>query len=276
MTRRVSFSAGHRYWLNGLTQDENHRLFGPTASPFNHGHNYVLDVTVEGPIDPGTGMVLNIKRIDELLRARVLAQVDGKSLNDELAEFRERTPTLENMLIWIRKVLSSDEALPDHVKLRRVRLAETELLFAELEIGRDSSESTMTLTRTYEFAASHRLDVPSLGPEENWELFGKCNNPAGHGHNYVLEVTVEGKPDPRTGMLVNLEQLDAKVNELVVDRYDHRNLNVDIPELRGSVPTSEVVAQKIFEALDGKLPAKLFRVRLHETARNMFEISSDC
>src|SRR5207244_4052673 len=88
----------------------------------------------------------------------------------------------------------------------------------------------MTLTRTYEFAASHRLHVPTLTDEQNVELFGKCNNPAGHGHNYVLEVTVQGEPDPRTGMMADLETLDRIVEELVVDRYDHKHLNVDIPE----------------------------------------------
>ncbi len=132
----------------------------------------------------------------------------------------------------------------------------------------------MTLTRTYEFAASHRLHSDQLSEQENLDLFGKCNRVAGHGHNYVLEVTVEGQPDSTSGMLCNLDELDARVNSRVVDRYDHRNLNVDIPELAGKVPTSEVVAEAIFKKLDGQLPARLKRIRLFETARSCFEVES--
>lgn len=132
-----------------------------------------------------------------------------------------------------------------------------------------------TLTRIYEFAAAHRLDAPSLSPAENIALFGKCNNPAGHGHNYLLEVTVQGVPDPQTGMLVDIEALDRTVHELVVDRYDHKNLNSDIPEFTNMNTTSEIVTQTIFSRLAGQVPAKLHRVRLHETARNIFEVNAE-
>src|SRR5882672_3395652 len=124
------------------------------------------------------------------------------------------------------------------------------------------------LTRKIEFAASHIYHNPNFSAEENRRIFGKCNNPAGHGHNYTLEVTVEGEPDPRTGMMVDLGLLDQTVEELVVDRYDHKHLNEDIPEFKDRTPTSEVIAEEIFRRLDGKLPAQLYRVRLHETARN--------
>jgi 6-pyruvoyltetrahydropterin/6-carboxytetrahydropterin synthase len=113
-----------------------------------------------------------------------------------------------------------------------------------------------------------------LTDAENVELFGKCNNPAGHGHNYVLEVTVQGDPDARTGMMVDLEELDAQVNELVVDRYDHKNLNVDLPEFDGRPTTSEAVVAQIFDVLRDRLPARLVRVRLQETARNIFEVTA--
>ena len=92
MTRRVTFSSGHRYWLTHLTPEENHAVFGPWASPYNHGHNYVLDVTVEGSVDANTGMVVNIKRIDDVLRERIVKKFDQKSINDEVAHFRERAP----------------------------------------------------------------------------------------------------------------------------------------------------------------------------------------
>ncbi|HWD41987.1 MAG TPA: 6-carboxytetrahydropterin synthase [Fimbriimonas sp.] len=272
MTRRVSFSSGHRYWLDGLSEEENRSLFGNWASRFNHGHNYVLDVTVEGHMDSTTCMILNIKRIDDLLKERVVSKFDGKSVNDEVPGFQNTVPTTENMLLHIYDLLTAGSPLPEVVRLTHIKLAETPDLAVELI--HLENQMQLTLTRSYEFAASHRLHVPSLSQEENREMFGKCNNPAGHGHNYILEVTVAGEPSPRTGMIADLEALDAKVNELVVDRYDHKHLNHDVPELQGLVPTSEIVAAKIFETLDGKLPAKLQKVRLQETARNAFEVSA--
>lgn len=269
LTRRVAFSSGHRYWLPSRSPEENRRLFGPWASPFNHGHNYALEVTAEGRVDPATGMVVNIKRIDDLLQERVVGRFDQKSINDEVPEFADRAPSLENLLLHFRHALAE---LTPEAGLVTLKLEETPLLYGEWS---RHEESMITLTRVYEFAASHRLHSDALSHEENLREFGKCNNPAGHGHNYLLEVTVAGEPDPVTGMLVSLDALDAAVNERVVDRYDHRNLNDDVPELAGKNPTSEVVALEIFRLLEGALPARLTRVRLHETARNIFEVRAD-
>lgn len=270
MTRRVTFSSGHRYWIPTATPEENRALFGEWASPYNHGHNYVLEVTVSGKIDPVTAMVVNIKTIDDILKNVIVSQFDQKSINDEVEHFHARAPTLENLMLFIASRLGAG-ILPAEAELTDVRLRETETLFGDYFLK--DRDWIMTLTRVYEFAASHRLHVPQMSDKENVELFGKCNNPAGHGHNYVLEVTVEGEPDPRTGMMVDLGQLDRTVEELVVDRYDHKHLNVDIPEFQHRTPTSEVIADEIFNRLEGQLPAKLFRVRLHETARNIFEVS---
>jgi 6-pyruvoyltetrahydropterin/6-carboxytetrahydropterin synthase len=269
MTRRVTFSSGHRYWNPTLTVDENRLLFGQWASPYNHGHNYVLEVTVAGRIDPRTAMIVNIKTIDEILQDLIVSRFDQKSINDEIDDFHSRAPSLENLLLHIGGVLSSG-VLPEEAKLIGLRLHELESLYGDY--FEQDGEWIMTLTRTYEFAASHRLHVPAMSDKENLELFGKCNNAAGHGHNYLLEVTVLGEPDPKTGMMVDLGKLDAVVEELVVDRYDHKHLNVDIPEFQQRTPTSEVIADEIFKRLDGNLPATLFRVRLHETARNIFEV----
>lgn len=269
LSRRVAFCAGHRYWFADLSEEENFRLFGDWASPYNHGHNYALWVTTEGVVDPETGMVVNIKRIDDLLQERIVTQFDAKSVNDEIPWFARRSPSLENLALYMRQELA---ALPPEARLVALRLEETDTLWTELERTKDD-DWTMTLTRSYEFAASHRLHAPALTAERNLELYGKCNNPAGHGHNYVLEVTVEGWPDEETGMMVSIDGLDATVQELVVDRYDHRNLNEDLPEFAGKVTTSEVVAQQIWDSLNGKLPAKLHRVRLYETPRNVFEVT---
>jgi len=268
MTRRVTFSSGHRYWIASLSEEENRARFGPWASPFNHGHNYILDVTVEGVVEESTGMIVNIKRVDDVLKAQILKEFDQRSINDEIPWFESRASSLENLLRYIEGRLGT-AVLPAECTLVGLRLEEMPRLWGELEVS-----GRMTLTRTYEFAAAHRLDSPSLTADQNRAIYGKCNNPLGHGHNYVLEVTVEGSPDERTGFLCDLGALDSAVEELVVDRYDHRNLNEDVPEFAGRVTTSEVVAQEIFRRLEGKLPARLHRVRLWETARNAFEVTA--
>jgi 6-pyruvoyltetrahydropterin/6-carboxytetrahydropterin synthase len=270
MVRRVTFSSGHRYWIPALSAEENRALFGKWASPYNHGHNYSLEVAVVGVIDPVTGMVVNIKTIDDVIDRVVVAQFDQKSINDEIEAFHSRSASLENLMLYIASLLSPG-VLPRQARFTGLTLRETEDLYGEY-FERDG-DWLMTLTRSFEFAASHRLHVPQLSEAENIDMFGKCNNPAGHGHNYVVDVTVSGEPDPRTGMIVDLAALDAAVNELVVDRYDHKHLNVDLPEFADKAPTSEVIAEEIFRRLDGKLPAQLFRVRLHETARSYFEVS---
>ena len=130
----------------------------------------------------------------------------------------------------------------------------------------------MTITRVYEFAAAHRLHIDGLSDDENAKLFGKCNNPSGHGHNYELEVTVGGPMDSATGFVTDIGKLDEVVAERVIDRYDHKHLNEDVAELAGKNPTSEVVAIEIFRQLEGSVPGTLESVRLRETARNMFEV----
>ncbi|HEY2843894.1 MAG TPA: 6-carboxytetrahydropterin synthase [Bryobacteraceae bacterium] len=131
----------------------------------------------------------------------------------------------------------------------------------------------MTLTSRYRFSASHRLDTPALTPEENRQLYGKCNNPHGHGHDYSLEITVDG-PVNADGQVVNREAMDALVRERVLARVDHKNLNVDLPEFAGTVPTTENLATLVHQALAAHwtLPARLARVRISETARNSFEL----
>ena len=122
------------------------------------------------------------------------------------------------------------------------------------------------LTRKAEFSASHYYHNPALSPEENQRLFGKCNNPHGHGHNYTLEVTVKGKVDARSGFVVDLKELKELMNREVMDALDHRFLNKEVPEFRDRIPTTENLAIAIWERLRGKLHvAELHRVRVYET-----------
>ena len=137
----------------------------------------------------------------------------------------------------------------------------------------------MTLTRRYSFSASHRLHSPALSEPENARVYGKCNNPYGHGHDYVLEVSVRGPLDQETGRIVDLETLDSLVRREILDQFEHRNLNVDVPAFASAVPTTENVILEIHRRLAGEwmraFPEgpSLDKVRIEETRRNIFELS---
>jgi 6-pyruvoyltetrahydropterin/6-carboxytetrahydropterin synthase len=138
----------------------------------------------------------------------------------------------------------------------------------------------MTLTRRYRFSASHRLHAPSLAESENARIYGKCNNPYGHGHDYVLEVSVRGPLDEATGRIVDLDSLDALVRAEVLNAFDHRNLNLDAPGFADMVPTTENLAieirRRLAKAWERAFPAgapELDRIRIQETKRNIFELA---
>jgi 6-pyruvoyltetrahydropterin/6-carboxytetrahydropterin synthase len=133
----------------------------------------------------------------------------------------------------------------------------------------------ISLSRRYHFAASHRLHTAKLSEEENKRVYGKCSNPYGHGHNYVLEVTVTGPVDPETGMIANLAELDPFVQREVVEPFDQKFLNEEVAEFREQVATTENVCREIFRRLKGFPLARLERVRVEETSKNSFEIEAD-
>ena len=132
------------------------------------------------------------------------------------------------------------------------------------------------LTRKAEFSASHYYHNPALSLEENQRLFGKCNNPNGHGHNYTLEVTVKGKVDPRSGFVVDLKQLKDIMHREVLDALDHRFLNKEIPEFATLIPTTENLAITVWQRLAPKLmAAELHRVRVYETPDLFVDVYGD-
>ena len=122
------------------------------------------------------------------------------------------------------------------------------------------------LTKRVHFCASHRLHSPEFSDEENRRIYGACNNPRGHGHNYVLDVTLAGTPDPRTGMIMDLKEIGRVVRERIVDEVDHRHLNHDVPWLAGVIPTVENLIREFWRALEAALPpGTLHELRLWET-----------
>ena len=133
----------------------------------------------------------------------------------------------------------------------------------------------ISLTRRYHFAASHRLHTAKLSEQENKRVYGKCSRPYGHGHNYVVEVTVTGPVDPETGMIANLGELDPFVRREVIEPFDQKFLNEEVAEFREEVATTENVCREIFRRLKSVPLARLERVRVEETSKNSFEIEAD-
>lgn len=128
------------------------------------------------------------------------------------------------------------------------------------------------IIRREHFNAAHRLHNPEWSDEMNLKIFGKCNNPNYHGHNYVLEVKVIGEVHPQTGYVMDTKVLSDIIKREVTERYDHKNLNLDIPEFKSLNPTAENIAAEIYKRLRGEVPEELeLKIRLYETERNIVE-----
>lgn len=133
------------------------------------------------------------------------------------------------------------------------------------------------VTRRAHFNAAHRLNNPDKSDEWNRKTFGKCNLPNWHGHNYIIEVTVAGEPDPETGYVIDLAELKSIIKEKVLDPCDHRNLNLDVDFLEGVIPTTENLVRAFYEQMRADVEevctkgGKLYKVKLFETERNIAE-----
>ncbi|HGY5534320.1 MAG TPA: 6-pyruvoyl trahydropterin synthase family protein [Prochlorococcus sp.] len=272
ITRRACFCASHRYWLPELSSDENAACFGLCALSPGHGHNYELIVSMAGELN-ADGMVLNLSEVKHAIRSEVTEQLDFRFLNDVWPEFDLSNsegclPTTEALarIIW-------DRLIP-HLPLVAIRLYEHQGLWADY-LG-DAMDAYLTI-RTH-FAAAHRLARAELSKEENERIYGKCARPHGHGHNYLLDVTVRGEVNPRTGMVCDLVALQNLVNDLVVEPFDHTFLNKDVSHFASCVPTAENIALHISDCLVTpirEIGAHLHKVRLQESPNNAAEVYAE-
>ncbi|MCP9917819.1 6-carboxytetrahydropterin synthase [Cyanobium sp. ATX 6F1] len=272
ITRRATFSASHLYWLPELSAEENQARFGRCALAPGHGHNYELVVAMGGALD-ADGMVLNLSDVKQAIRREVTDPLDFRFLNETWPEFDlgtpgGRLPTTEALAqaIWSR--------LAPHLPLMGLRLYEQPTLWADV-LG-NPMEAFLSI-RTH-FAAAHRLARPELSAAENDAIYGKCARPHGHGHNYLLDVTVRGAIDPRTGMVCDLAELQGIVQELVVEPFDHTFLNKDVEHFATCVPTAENIALHIVDRLAAPIAAtgaRLHKVRLQESPNNAAEVFAE-
>jgi 6-pyruvoyltetrahydropterin/6-carboxytetrahydropterin synthase len=265
LCRRAAFSAGFRQ---------------PPPGETGRGHDYQVELTVGGQIDSETGMVINIKDVDAVLKSQVVGLLQGRLLDEEVPLLRGLPPTPENLVRFCWRQCAP--ALPAVGRLVRVTLWPTSILKVELsQLPATLEKPMLTMTRLYDFSASHRLHSLALSDAENAETFGKCNWENGHGHNYEIEVTLAGDPDERTGQLWDGQRLDKIVAEEVLEPYDHKHLNYDTSAFRDLNPTSENLTLVIWNTLSSRLSredlgaARLYRVAVRETARNYFEYYGD-
>ncbi|HVS71020.1 MAG TPA: 6-carboxytetrahydropterin synthase [Phycisphaerae bacterium] len=222
----------------------------------------LLRATVRGRVDGRTGMLVNIKEVDRVLRGAGVER-----LREGLERGEGAARVAEGIFGVVREGL-----LPHEVERLELWVS------PYLGFAVDAKEAgVVRVSLRFEFSAAHRLHSAALSAEENRQVFGRCNNPNGHGHNYELEVTVAGKPDER-GQVVSIEALQRAVNERVIDVFDHKHLNMDCEEFReagGVNPTVENIARVIWGRLAGQLPGKLARVRLWETPKTVCEYEGE-
>jgi len=260
-TRRFTFSAAHRYWRPEWSDERNQATFGKCTNLYGHGHNYELFVTVAGPVDPLTGMVMNVTDLKRLVKT-VLDEFDHKHLNEDTPYFRDLVPTTENIVQVLWRLIGPQ--LPEGVQLHRLRLYENADLYAEY------SGALTSFSRRYEFVAAHRLHSPGLSDAENRAIYGKCNNANGHGHNYQLEVSIGGAVDPASGMVIDLVAMDAQVAAVLAE-FDHKHLDRQVADFQAMPSTAENILVVLWQRLHSAFGPQLQHLRLWETANNVFD-----
>jgi 6-pyruvoyltetrahydropterin/6-carboxytetrahydropterin synthase len=245
LTKRIEFAAAHRYFKPEWDEAKNRAVFGRCFNPPAHGHNYMLEVTVSGEVDPKTGMVINLFDLKRVLLA-VLEEFDHKNLNLDMPYFKDQIPTSENLarVLWTKLVAQQDIGA-----LHAIRLHEDEDLYAEVTAA--AGLDVASVTRRYSFIAGN-------GNHEGreWDCF----------------VTVQGSVDPVTGMVTDLGLLDRLVHETVVKKYDHQDLRT----FSGGKPvTGAFLVKEIWHALEaGTGTGLLSRVGLIESRDLAYECSA--
>ena len=262
LTREVRFS---------INQGPDEQLSGKPTNSYagfptmrGIGHHLTLQVTVSGPLNQSSQYLVNIKEIDRVVRERGIPLIRDRVLS---AEADLPAALVEDLCRSIR------------IEAPGVVLEDVTLLLSPfLSYGCRSSESPMVrVSQKFEFSATHRLHNPSLSEDENCRIYGKCNNPHGHGHNYEVQVTLKGTPG-KSGLLLDVPAFERIVAATVIDRFDHKNLNVELPEFAqtGLIPSVENIAMTIYRLLKpkfGHAGAALASVTVWETPKTWCEYS---
>jgi 6-pyruvoyltetrahydropterin/6-carboxytetrahydropterin synthase len=249
------FSAARRTMSPLLSTAENVRLFGPATA--RHGHNYRCRLTFRAEHDPKRPLV-RYDEIDTCVRA-LRAELDHQYLN-EVIGLKERPITTESLAEYIYERATS------MMPLHRVRLHERADFFAEAW-----EDNTIFLGLQAPFPAAHRLHTAMLSDVENMRLYGKCNNPTGHGHRYLTETTIGGEYDERSGTLYDFLALNDAIQESLKPWQD-RHLDLETEDFRGAPSTGENIVRALWPKIDNRVNQQLVRLRLWETTNNRFTL----
>jgi 6-pyruvoyltetrahydropterin/6-carboxytetrahydropterin synthase len=254
------FSAARKTTSPHLSPEENERLFGSATS--THGHNYSARLTFRSESrDRGNGKepLVRYDAIEVCLRA-LRAELDHHYLNEEVVGLKDRPITTESLAQYIY------ERVNTMMPLNRVRLHERDDFFAEAW-----EDKVVFLGLQMPFHAAHRLHAAALSDAENSKLYGKCNNPRGHGHGYLTEATVGGDYDVRSGTLYDFVALKNAMAESV-EPWRDRHLDLETEDFAGAPSTGENIVRAFWPKIDNRLGQRLVRLRLWETANNRFTL----
>ncbi len=251
------FSAARQTMSPHLSKTENQRLFGNATSV--HGHNYRVRLTFRAEKLDGEAPLVRHDKIDSCIHS-LRSELDYRFLNKDVAGLKGRPVTNESLAEYVYERVNA--LLPLH----RIRLHEREDFFAEVW-----DDESMFLGMQMPFSAAHRLDVPSFPDEKNASLFGKCNNPFGHGHRYVTEATVGGEYDEKTGALYDFVELRDAI-EKSLEPWKDRHLDLETEEFRETPSTGENIVRALWPKIDNRVTQQLVRLRLWETANNRFTL----
>ena len=241
--RPVRLRRAVRFWIGGREPMPNHGGFGGLPAPSGLVASFELEVEVLGRPDPTTGYLIGIQHLDAAVRESVVPRFD--------AAFRTGASDPIQLVLEAAAMLSDRLAVPlSALTLRLTPFHEIEWIAAS-ETDSLTHAPAALLRQRFEFAASHRLHCRDLDDEANRAIFGKCNNPHGHGHNYKVETCVETPIGTRPG--VSMQAIEAVVGREVIDRFDHRHLNLDCEEFRTLNPSVEHIAAVSFEHLRGPI-----------------------
>ena len=258
-TFAACFSAARVTCSPHLSDEENRRMFGLSANPEGHGHNYRIEITLAGKPDSKHGLINS--EVDTWTALNDLVRGwDHKNLNKEVSDFKNIPITTECMSRVIFEKLS--QKLP----LKKVRLYERSDFFAEYHRG-----GRFTMGIKASFNAAHRLHSSELTDAENFELYGKCNNPEGHGHNYEVECVVTGELDEKSGALYDLVKLQTGLDK-VLSLWHFKHLDLETEEFKTIPSTGENIVSVLWNKLTDTLSAELWSVDLWETESNLFQI----
>jgi 6-pyruvoyltetrahydropterin/6-carboxytetrahydropterin synthase len=262
IARRRLFSTAHLYEQNAFSPDKNREVFGACYSKYGHGHNYVLEVFVEGPIDQETGLVVNVNDLDVIMKT-VIQPFDHRHISFDHPDFKNTIPTTENLTAHLYEKVKVElkKQLP-LLSLNRIRLFETDDLWATAH-ATTSPKKGFEITREFKICSMHHLENAQWSESKNKDYYGMCYGT--HGHDYQVRVTVSGSLDSRTGLAVDRDRLDQILEKEIGSKYHAVDLNKMFANT-----SCEQLAAEFFSILKPLLPT-LVRVGIQETRKNYFE-----